>query len=117
MAAGHPGDILDLDRLEQSAGSDPGMRDELIGLYLADTGAKVPRLLAAADAEELELMGRVAHGLKGASAALGCIEAARAFQQLEELGRNGETEHLEEALGAAQAAWRRACERLRELAA
>ncbi len=109
--------VLDEKRLEESAGGDPGLVAELVELYLADSDAKVPAMLEAAAETELHRMGRVAHGLKGASAAMGCNEAAQAFKRVEEMGRGGETQGLDEAVSAAQAAWRRACDELRRHAA
>lgn len=109
--------VVDLDRLRESAGGDPALVAELVGLYLADCEAKLSRLVDAAAAAELHQVGRVAHGIKGASAAMGCVQVAQACQQLEELGRAGETVGLEDAVGRAQAAWHAACEELRALAA
>jgi len=117
MPTEDPETVLNLRRLEESAGGDRSLMLELISLYLADSDAKLPGLLAAADETELHRMGRVAHGLKGSSAAMGCEEAARAFRVVEEMGRAGETHGLDGAVRDAQAAWRRACERLRSLAA
>ncbi|MDA1194733.1 MAG: Hpt domain-containing protein [Planctomycetota bacterium] len=117
MSDGDGAPILDLRRLEESAGGDPDLVLELVGLYLADSEAKFPVLLEAAGAQELEHMGRVAHGLKGSSASMGCVEAAGAFRALEELGRAGDTAGLAEALERARVAWGRASERLRDLAA
>lgn len=109
--------VLNLDRLEESAGGDRALMLELVDLYLADCGAKLPSMVEAAGEVELHRMGRVAHGLKGASAAMGCEQAARAFRVIEEMGRAGETQGLDDAIEEAQAAWRRASERLRTLAA
>lgn len=109
--------VLNLERLEESAGGDPALMLELVELYIADCGAKLPSMLEAAEAVELHRMGRVAHGLKGSSAAMGCEQAARAFRVVEEMGRAGETQGLDDALLAAQAAWRSATECLKGLAA
>lgn len=109
--------VLNLDRLEESAGGDRQLMLELVTLYLADSDAKLPSLIEAASDVELHRMGRVAHGLKGSSAAMGCEEAASAFRVVEDMGRSGETEGLDDAVRDAQAAWRRACEQLRSLAA
>ena len=109
--------VLNLHRLEESAGGDRDLMLELVELYLADCGAKLPSMMEAAEAVELHRMGRVAHGLKGSSAAMGCEQAAWAFRVVEEMGRAGETRGLEDAVREAQAAWRRASEQLRSLAA
>lgn len=109
--------VVDLDRLRESSGGDPALMAELVGLYLADCEAKLTRLVDAAAATELHQLGRVAHGIKGASAAMGCVQVARVCQQLEEMGRAGETAGLDDAICEAQAAWRAASEQLRGLAA
>lgn len=109
--------VLNLERLEESAGGDRALMLELVELYLADCGAKLPSMLEAAAAIELHRMHRVAHGLKGSSAAMGCEQAAWAFRVVEEMGRAGETHGLEDAVRQAQDAWQRASERLRGLAA
>jgi HPt (histidine-containing phosphotransfer) domain-containing protein len=117
MTTADPDVVLDLRRLEESSGGDRALMRELVALFLVDTDAKLGDLLAAAEGLDLDGMGRRAHGIKGSSAALGCVETAQAFRVIEELGRTGETEGLQEALAHAQAAWGRACERLRALAA
>jgi len=110
-------DVVNMTRLAESAGGDRELMRELIELYLDDSGARVPQLLEAVHQGALEQAGREAHGLKGSSASMGCEEAAAAFKRVEELGRAGDAAPMDEALARAQAAWRRACERLREVAA
>lgn len=117
MPTGDNTEVLNLERLEDASGGDRGLMLELVGLYLEDSDAKVPGLLEAVQEENLRRMERVAHGLKGSSAVMGCEEAAAAFRLLEEKGRVGDADGLNEAVEAAQRAWRRACERLRSLAA
>jgi HPt (histidine-containing phosphotransfer) domain-containing protein len=117
MASGESVTVLNLQRLEASAGGDPDLVAELAELYITDTGTRLPELLEAAAAHELDRMGRVAHGLKGASASLGCEEAAAAFLHVEEIGRAGVGDEIDVAVERAQAAWGRACDRLRQLAA
>jgi HPt (histidine-containing phosphotransfer) domain-containing protein len=117
MPTGDPANVLNLAQLEASAGSDPALMLELVALYLADGEAKLPALLEAAAEPALDRMGQVAHGLKGASAAVGCEEAAGAFRAIEAIGRAGESAGLDDALERVQAAWRRASEHLRRFAA
>ena len=117
MASGDAEAVLNLQRLQDSAGGDQELVSELAELYITDTGSRLPELLEALGAQELERVGRVAHGLKGASASLGCEEAAAAFKQVEEMGRAGIEDEIDAAVEHAEAAWRRACDRLRELAA
>ena len=97
MSTGEPSEVLNLSRLEMSAGGDRALMLELAELYLQDTGAKLPSLVEAARDQELFQVGRVAHGLKGASASLGCDEAAEAFRNVEEIGRAGDVARLEDA--------------------
>jgi len=111
------GAVLNLSRLEESAGSDRPLMLELVELYLADASVKVPHMVEAAKQAELEDLGRLAHGLKGSSAAMGCEEAATAFRMIEDMVRGGETTGLDDALVRAQAAWRRAADQLRQFAA
>jgi HPt (histidine-containing phosphotransfer) domain-containing protein len=110
-------EVLNLERLEDSAGGDRALMLELVSLYLEDSDAKMPRLFSAAEAAELHRMGRVAHGLKGSSAVLGCEQAAEAFRLVEDMGRVGAEDGLDDALEAARCAWQQACEQLRGLAA
>lgn len=117
MATGDQAEVLNMTRLEASAGGDRALMLELVELYLADTDAKFPSLVEAAREREHFRVGRVAHGLKGASASLGCEEAAAAFRHVEEVGRQGDDHRLDDALERAQAAWRRACHQLKGLAA
>ncbi len=117
MAGAGETEVVNVRRLEASTGGDRALLLELVDLYLADTDAKLPTLIEAARARAFTQVGRVAHGLKGASASLGCEEAAAAFRCLEEIGRAEAAARLDDALAEAQAAWRRACSRLRGLAA
>jgi len=110
-------EVVNMRQLEASTGGDRALMLELVDLYLADTDAKLSTLLQAAEERAFFQLGRVAHGLKGASASLGCEEAAAAFRQVEQVGRAEASAGLDEAMVQAQAAWRRACERLRSLAA
>ena len=109
--------ILNFDRLQDSAGGDPELVRELIDLYVENTDSQLPALSDAVALGDGEASRSVAHGIKGASAAMGAEEAAEAFRQLEVLGRGGEASGLDEALRVAQAAYRRARERLRGVAA
>lgn len=109
--------VLNMKRLSESAGGDAELMNELIQLYVRDTLDKLPGLEQAVRAGEALHSGNVAHGIKGASAAVGAEEAAARFLALERLGRSGETIGLQEALDEALAAFHRARERLDRLAA
>ena len=109
--------ILDLARLEQSAGGDHDLMRQLAKLYIADVDAKLQGLGTAVAAGEATRSGDVAHGIKGASATIGAEEAREAFMLVERIGRSGETEGLEDALRNARDAYLRARAELRSLAA
>ena len=109
--------VLNMERLSESAGGDAELMGELIQLYVGDTEEKLVGLAQSVRAGEAIHAGNVAHGIKGACAAVGAEEAAAAFLALERLGRSGETIGLQEALDQATAAFQRARERLGRLAA
>ena len=109
--------VLNLDRLSASAGGDQRFMAELAALYVTDTNRKLPALEAAVAAGEARPSGEIAHGIKGASAAVGAEEAAQAFRTLERLGRAGKAVGLAEALEAARDAFERAREQLERVAA
>jgi len=109
--------VLNMERLSESSGGDAELMGELIQLYVRDTEEKLPGLEQSVKAGEAIHAGNVAHGIKGASAAVGAEEAAAAFLALERLGRSGETIGLQEALEEARAAFHRAREHLGRLAA
>jgi two-component system chemotaxis sensor kinase CheA len=71
---------------------DPATRARLVGLFVAEAEETVAalheiaaRLRRRASAEDLSEFGRIAHGLKGAAAALGYEDLGRALHLLEEL--------------------------------
>ena len=117
MSTHSPAPVLNHDRLRMSAGGDAALMAELAALYIQDTDAKLQGLGSAVAAGRAELSGDVAHGIKGASAAVGAEEAVAAFLALERLGRSGQTEGLEDALRVARDAYLRARARLRKVAA
>ncbi len=91
-------DVLDRNMLDEVAAGDLELIRELAELYIDDAEAQLVALDEAVAAGDLPAVGRVAHGLKGSSASLGAGEAAEAFRQLEELGRNGQSEGLADAV-------------------
>ena len=109
--------VLNLERLQDSAGGDPELVRELIDLYVESTDSQLPALEEAVSSGDGEASRSVAHGIKGASAAMGAEEAAEAFRQLEVLGRGGDAVELPEALRIARQAYGRAREQLRGVAA
>lgn len=109
--------VLDRAAFEDAAGGDRDLMQELAELYVSDSDARLPQLLAAAQAGELEQVGTLAHGMKGSSASIGAVEASEAFRRLEALGRSGASEGLEEALDAAQRTYERTKAALQRIAA
>jgi HPt (histidine-containing phosphotransfer) domain-containing protein len=109
--------VLDRAAFEDAAGGDRELMQELAELYVSDTEARLPELLEAAEAGQLEQMGRLAHGMKGSSASIGAAEAAEAFRRVEVMGRTGATEGLEEALDVARETYTRTKAVLQRLAA
>jgi HPt (histidine-containing phosphotransfer) domain-containing protein len=109
--------VLDHDRLHMSAGGDPELLGELVALYVSDSEAKLAALADAVAEGDAVRCGDIAHGIKGASAAVGAQAAAAAFHALETRGRSGELSDAHEALQAARAAWRCARDALLRAAA
>ena len=109
--------ILNVDRLMESAGGDEALMRELVALYVEDSEDKLMDLDEWVRAGDTEQSGRLAHGLKGSSAAVGAEEAADAFLCVEQMGKSGEAEGLIIAYQQARSAYERARDRLQELAA
>lgn len=109
--------IFNLERLTESAGGDEELMRDLVSLYLQDTRQKLMLLDEAVASGRAQHSGTIAHGIKGASAAVGAEEAAKAFRELEHLGRNGDQVNLGRALQDARSAFERARDQLRSLAA
>ena len=84
--------ILNVERLAASAGGDELLMQELANLYVEDSELKLLHLDEWVRAGNAEQSGRVAHGLKGSSAAVGAEEAAAAFLRLERMGEDGALE-------------------------
>ena len=109
--------VFNLERLTESAGGDQDLMRDLVTLYLQDTRQKLMLLEEAVASGRAQHSGTIAHGIKGASAAVGAEEAAKAFRALEHMGRSGDQVNLGNALEQARVAFERARAQLRPLAA
>lgn len=108
--------VLDEAMLAEVTGGDPDLIRELAELYISDSGEQLESMERALAARDIEGVGRIAHGLKGASASIGAEEARAAFLRLEELGAKPAADEIPAALAEARSAYGRVCERLRTLA-
>jgi HPt (histidine-containing phosphotransfer) domain-containing protein len=87
------GPILDAETLcalvELGGEDDPGLLEELVGLFVDDAGRRVAGILAALDRGDVETVARAAHALKSASANLGAFGFSSACRELETQARQG----------------------------
>lgn len=90
----------------------PDLVSELIGDFLAETPALLDRLRVLAHAGEAREVARLAHGLAGASAALGALQLARCCYALEEAALAPGLSALAPQVDALVAAYARAGEAL-----
>lgn len=112
-----PHEVLNMRQFEDATGGDTELMQELAGLYLEDADAQLPSLVEAATQRDMERLSRVAHGLKGSSASIGADRAANAFRLLEEMGRAGAADGIEDAIDRAREAYTIVRERLARMAA
>lgn len=99
-----PFPILNRAALDEATGGDDELMQELAELYVTDADAQIIALATAVEAQDLDAVGRVAHGLKGSSASIGALEAAEAFRILEAIGRGADASDLGTALARARSA-------------
>jgi signal transduction histidine kinase/DNA-binding response OmpR family regulator len=69
-----------------NAGGDPGLRNELVELFLDESPRILQDLNDAASARDASAAKRLAHGLKGSAAAIGAVAARRTAERLERAG-------------------------------
>jgi CheY-like chemotaxis protein/HPt (histidine-containing phosphotransfer) domain-containing protein len=103
---------LDLGRLAEIAGDDEGFARELVTLFLEDAAIHLNTLTAAIERGEAEVVGEIAHTLKGSASNVGAEPIRGLAYEMEQHGRNRELSGVESVL----AAMRRELERLREAA-
>jgi len=103
---------LDLGRLAEIAGDDEGFARELVTLFLEDAATHLNTLTAAIERGEAEVVGEIAHTLKGSASNVGAEPIRGLAYELEKHGRNRELAGVESLL----AAMRGELERVREAA-
>lgn len=95
--------VIDLDRaLVRLGGSEEILRD-LAALYLKEVPQWMTRLEEAVLNQNDDEIFRLAHDLKGSTDIFAAPAAVRAAQELERMGRFGELDGADEALGALKA--------------
>ena len=109
--------VLDHDQLAASAGGDAELVRELALLYTTDAATQLVALGRAVLGECLEEVASYAHALKGSSAAVGAKECAECFGRLEAAARGDDPTKVVLLHEAAEAAYERAEQELRQLAA
>ena len=84
---------------------DPAFLARLIAVFIKDSGPRLEAVRAAVAAGDAALLGRSAHGLKGASGNIGARRMQRICRLLEKLGKSGTTTGAQELLEALAAAF------------
>jgi HPt (histidine-containing phosphotransfer) domain-containing protein len=90
-SAGTPADGLDarvLDSLRELGGDDdPGLLNELIGIFLEDAPLRMKDIETALRNGDIKLLERAAHTLKSSSANIGALGLAGICRRMEDLAR------------------------------
>jgi len=79
---------LDLGRLAEIAGDDAGFVRELVTLFLEDAEAHINTLTEAIERGEAEVVGEIAHTLKGSASNVGAEPIRGLAYEMEQHGRN-----------------------------
>ncbi|MBV8901633.1 MAG: response regulator [Verrucomicrobia bacterium] len=101
---------VDVSRLDEVSDGDPGLRAEMVDLYLeesADFIRKLDTAIRNGAAKEIE---RLAHTYAGASASCGMVAVVPALRDLERMGRSGQLQRADHAYAEV----RRELNRIRE---
>ncbi len=99
MTAPSPLDPRVLESLRQlNHEGEPDVLTEVLGLFLADGGARLEAIAGAVSAGDGPGLLRSAHALKGAAGTIGASALAAACRELEEMGAKGEFALADEAL-------------------
>jgi HPt (histidine-containing phosphotransfer) domain-containing protein len=92
--------VLDLNVIQSlkdlGGDDDPGLFQEVVELFLADTRTNVAKLEQALAARDPQCMHRVAHSMKSSSANVGAMRMSKLCFEIEKLGRAGATAGAEE---------------------
>ena len=91
---------LDLERLNDFAGGDPDNFNELVSLYVKQTGEQLEQFQAALADKDAERAARIAHSCAGASATCGMVAIVPLLRQAEHLGHEGDLAALPDILAA-----------------
>ncbi len=108
--------VLDRAHLADVSGGDAELCAELVALYREHGEGDRERIEQAAAHEDRDGLRLLAHGMKGASASLGAVRAARAFEALEHGAADAELAALRSCVATAQAAFEEACQALDQAA-
>jgi two-component system sensor histidine kinase/response regulator len=82
--------------------ADSGALPKLVEIFATQTPERVEELRRAVDARDTDVIGRLAHTMKGGAASIGAAKLAEACRQLEVLGKDEELEGAEELLDTIQ---------------
>jgi Amt family ammonium transporter len=91
----HP---VDLDDLGQRCRGKVGLMKSILERFASGLPAQVAEIAARIEARDLAEVGRLAHGLKGASASVGCKDLAAAAQRLESAGKGSDEQAARDGL-------------------
>ena len=86
-----------LDRMQELACGDEGFVQELLGLFLSESEKRLASLAEAIRSQDLELIKREAHTLKGSSANAGAEAMREKAYRLEKLSQEGSPEEMQKA--------------------
>ncbi len=86
-----------LDRMQELACGDDGFVQELLGLFLSESEKRLASLGEAIRCQDLELVKREAHTLKGSSANAGAESMREKAYRLEKLSQEGSPEDMQKA--------------------
>jgi CheY-like chemotaxis protein/HPt (histidine-containing phosphotransfer) domain-containing protein len=83
--------LVDVERFTEMAGSDPAGVQDLVQLYLDQTGGQVDSLRSALQKGSAKELERIAHKAAGASATCGIIILVPLLREIEQMGHRGES--------------------------
>lgn len=85
-------DFSVLDELRAlQADDEPDIVGEVVALFLSDSPRRVEAIAASVAAKDAVRLGKEAHGLKGSAANVGAAKLRSICEQLERLGKAGQT--------------------------
>jgi len=97
-ASDPPPAVIDLAGSLARLGGDQALFNKLAEFYEEDAPALLEKLRTALDSEQVAVVERSAHSLKGLSASFGCESATRIALRIEEMGRTGNLAGVRSAL-------------------